>query len=106
MRRVVPRARGPPRGHPFQFHNSGNPAHQIATKETHHDSVPLMPTEFSDRIVRLPEVSNIVGLKRSAIYEAMHKEIFPKSIKLGSRAIGWKFSSIVEWIESRSKEAR
>lgn len=53
------------------------------------------------RILRLPEVKRITGLGRTSIYQMMKDGIFPRSISLGSRAIGWKFGDIREWLESR-----
>lgn len=54
---------------------------------------------MSNKIVRLPEVKDKTGLSRSSIYLRMSKGEFPKSISLGSRAIGWLESDIEQWLE-------
>lgn len=41
------------------------------------------------KIIRLPAVTNLTGLSRSAIYERISKGTFPKQICLGNRAVGW-----------------
>jgi prophage regulatory protein len=57
-------------------------------------------------IVRLPQVKAQTGLSRSTIYQLMGDGVFPKSISLGPRAIGWLASDIDEWIEARVAASR
>lgn len=54
-----------------------------------------------DRLLRLPEVERLTGLRRSAIYEQMKKGIFPRSVKAGRRAATWSESSVQSWIADR-----
>ena len=56
---------------------------------------------MSKRVNRLPVVKYRTGLSRSTIYLYMSKGLFPASISLGSRAIGWLESDIDEWLEQR-----
>lgn len=56
------------------------------------------------RIIRLNDVMDKVGLKRSSIYARILKGQFPKPISLGCKAVGWVESEIDEWIESRINE--
>jgi prophage regulatory protein len=56
---------------------------------------------MSKRVNRLPVVTYKTGLSRSTIYLYMSKGIFPASISLGMRAIGWLESDIDEWLEQR-----
>ena len=58
------------------------------------------------KIIRLPEVRERVGLSGSGIYQLINKNQFPKQIKLGSRSTGWLESEIQEWIENRIRAAR
>ena len=46
----------------------------------------LSTLRTSDRLLRLPEVQRLTGLRRSAIYEQMQRGLFPKSVK-ASRAL-------------------
>lgn len=59
-------------------------------------------TNFSSKIVRLPEVKNLTGYSRSAIYLKISQGTFPAPMSLGARAIGWLESEIVQWINERS----
>lgn len=52
------------------------------------------------RLLRLPEVMDRVGLKRSAIYQRMSEGRFPKSRSLGPKCAVWVEAEIEEWISS------
>lgn len=54
-----------------------------------------------NKIKRIKDVKNIVGLSRSSIYAMMATENFPKSIPLGLRSVGWLESDIQDWIDSK-----
>ena len=49
------------------------------------------------RLLRLPEVMQRVGLKRSAIYQRMAEGRFPKSRSLGAKCAVWVEAEIEEW---------
>lgn len=53
------------------------------------------------RILRLPDVERCVGFKRAHIYSLMGRGLFPQSVRLGPRAVGWDSLAIDEWVESR-----
>ncbi len=53
-------------------------------------------------VLRLPVVTQVVGLSRSTIYLLIQKNAFPRPIKLSERAVGWKQSDIDAWLESRA----
>ncbi|MCE7056877.1 AlpA family transcriptional regulator [Algoriphagus sp. AGSA1] len=55
------------------------------------------------RILRLEEVKARTGLSRSTIYHYMNNDLFPASIKLGYRCVGWIESEIQRWIEEKTK---
>ena len=48
----------------------------------------------------------ITGLSRSTIYLRMAEGKFPQQISLGSRAVGWINSEVIDWIEHRISESR
>lgn len=56
---------------------------------------------MTNKILKLPEVMNKTGLSRSTIYDLMAKRLFPKSVKLGERAVGWLEAEVDGWIESK-----
>ena len=61
-----------------------------------------MKGSFGGRILRLPDVKQMVGLSRSAIYRRIAQGDFPQAISLGGhKAVGWHEASIQEWIASR-----
>ncbi|MAT92859.1 MAG: DNA-binding protein [Halioglobus sp.] len=51
-----------------------------------------------ERILRRPEVQQMTGLCCSAIYARMEQGTFPKPVKLGPQAVGWKLSDVQAWI--------
>ena len=50
-----------------------------------------------DRILRRPEVERLTGLRKSTIYHLMSEGLFPRPIRLGRRAVGWRKSELTEW---------
>lgn len=64
---------------------------------------PLQPTP-ERRILRRAEVERKTGFKRAHIYGLMKAGKFPKSVRLGLRAVGWDSLEIDEWIAQRLKE--
>ncbi|MES2934833.1 MAG: AlpA family phage regulatory protein [Pseudomonadota bacterium] len=55
----------------------------------------------ANRILRMAELKTRIGLSRSTIYEFQNSGNFPRSISLGSRAVGWLESDVDAWLESR-----
>lgn len=58
---------------------------------------------IKERILRLPEVIKITGLKRSSIYRLIGEGRFPQSVSLGARAVGWLESEIENWILEKAE---
>lgn len=54
-----------------------------------------------ERLIRLPEVKQRVGLGRSTIYRLMDLGSFPRARKLGLRAIAWSEADIDNWIAGK-----
>jgi prophage regulatory protein len=52
-------------------------------------------------ILRLPAVSRVTGLRKSAIYDGIARGKFPKPIPLDRRAVGWLETEISEWQRAR-----
>ncbi|ATY80808.1 AlpA family transcriptional regulator [Aeromonas veronii] len=59
-----------------------------------------------DRILRMPEMKLRVGMSRSWIYERINPKSprfdpsFPRPVRVGTSAIGWRESSVDIWIQS------
>ena len=56
-----------------------------------------------NKIYRRPDVEHLVGLSRSPLYAMMAEGTFPKPIKLGKRAVGWRARDIETWLDARSQ---
>jgi len=56
---------------------------------------------INTKILRLPEVQMTCGMSRSSIYAGMKNGTFPKTIRLGTRMVGWTQKDIDDWIESK-----
>lgn len=54
-----------------------------------------------DKIIRLPQVRELVGMGTTAIYGKIKLGEFPKQIKLG-RLSGWLESEIQDWIKNQA----
>ena len=53
------------------------------------------------RLLRLQQVGEITGLRRSMIYQLEADGNFPRRVKLATRAVGWVESEIRAWIAAR-----
>ncbi|MDE0653910.1 MAG: AlpA family transcriptional regulator [bacterium] len=56
---------------------------------------------MTPEIYRLPAVVSACGISRSTIYEMIGRGEFPRPVKLGARAVGWRRSDIEAWLTSR-----
>ena len=54
---------------------------------------------MTDQLWRLPRVMEETGLSRSTVYELIAKDEFPRSIKIGRRAVAWRSSQVDAWKE-------
>lgn len=60
----------------------------------------------SERLIRIDEVQDKTGLRRSSIYEQIRAGTFPEQVKLGPRAAAWYEGEITAWIASRRQVGR
>jgi len=54
-----------------------------------------------DRIVRPSEASIITGRSLASIWRDEKTGTFPKRIRIGENAVGYRLSSLLEWLDSR-----
>jgi prophage regulatory protein len=54
-----------------------------------------------ERLLRMPEVEQLCGLKRSSIYRQIDAGSFPQQVRLGARAVGFPASQVQKWISDR-----
>ena len=56
-------------------------------------------TTMLEEIWRKPKVLAAIGMGNTWLYEAVERGDFPKPVKLGSRAVGWRKSDVQAWLE-------
>jgi prophage regulatory protein len=54
-------------------------------------------------LLRLGQVEQATGLKKSAIYAKIKNGEFPVAVRLGSRSVAWRSDDIQEWIDGLPK---
>jgi len=54
-----------------------------------------------ERVLRLAEVTKMVGLSRTTLWRMEQKGEFPARVPLSSRSVGWRFIDIDNWIKNR-----
>lgn len=54
--------------------------------------------------LRLPEVIRRTGYKKASIYNMVRNGEFPKSVKIGPRAVAWDSNEIEAWIVSKKNQ--
>ena len=56
---------------------------------------------IADRLLRRPEVEQIVGAGTSTLYKMVREGRFPKPIKITAAAVRWRLSEINAWMEAK-----
>ena len=51
-----------------------------------------------DRLIKIQEVTERVGIGRSSIYKLMRASGFPLPLKLGGRAVRWSVAELDAWV--------
>ncbi len=78
-----------------------------ATKEQIVSTIVDIVDADEDRLIRLPEVIDMSGLKRSEIYRKMDQGTFPGSVSLGGTgrrpAVGWHLREVRAWLRKRER---
>ena len=58
----------------------------------------VAPTQ--NRILRIRQVLEVTGLRRTALYEKRNANEFPEPVKLGKRAVGWREADVHAWMDN------
>ena len=61
---------------------------------------------MSEKLLRIPSLTEKTGLGKSTIYQMVKDGRFPKQIKIGLRASGWLESEVDEWIRKQVAASR
>lgn len=68
----------------------------------HVTAPPSSPVGETPRLLaRLPVVLKVTGLGRSTIYRWVADGSFPPPVRLGPRAVAWRWSDLDRWTQSR-----
>ena len=60
------------------------------------------PVVDDERLLRLSEVENMTGFKKSFIYKQGEKGNFPRRRKIGQSA-RWVLSEVIEWMNNQKE---
>ena len=55
------------------------------------------------KLLKLREVQQLTALSRSALYELMAADLFPRPIRVGVRSVRWYEHEVHEYIASRPR---
>ena len=60
------------------------------------------PTQTKpEKLLRLPEVEALTGLKKTSLYNGAHDGSFPKPIRISARCVAWRESDLLAWQAQR-----
>ena len=62
--------------------------------------------DSDEKIYRVNKVLEKTGLPKSTLYAKMKDGDFPRPIKLGKRAVGWKCKDVQNWLDAKSEPAQ
>lgn len=54
-----------------------------------------------DRVLRRPELLDRLSIGRSTLYAWIADGLFPRPIRIGKRAAGWRQSIVEDWLTRR-----
>ncbi|HRN76526.1 AlpA family phage regulatory protein [Ottowia sp.] len=57
-----------------------------------------------DRLLRLPDVEQLAGIKKSTIYQLMREGKFPQCVRITRRLSAWPESAVLTWVHERIRE--
>ena len=67
-----------------------------------HQSGPAVPR---DRLLRLPAVEALTGLKKSTLYALQKSGDFPRAVQVTPRCVAWKEAAVLQWVQDRQPVA-
>jgi prophage regulatory protein len=66
------------------------------------DSENSTPVDSASRFARMATVVHMTGLCRATIYRMIANKRFPAQVKIGLRAVGWRWSDLERWSQERT----
>lgn len=62
----------------------------------------MSSSQSAEKILRIREVEQVSGLKKTTIYQGVKQGTFPAPVRLSVRAVGWHAAAIFEWVATRT----
>jgi len=59
------------------------------------------PQVKRDRLLPMPDVEIITGVKKSTIYKLMKERQFPTPVQITARRVAWPESRVLQWVQER-----
>ena len=63
--------------------------------------LPIATTPTAPAVLRVSQLLPMLGIGRMTLHRWVASGSFPKPIRLGPNAIGWKAGDVSAWIETR-----
>lgn len=54
-----------------------------------------------DNLIRPNKLAEILGVSKPTLYRRMKEPDFPRKVRISSKAVGFKESEVIAWIESK-----
>lgn len=59
------------------------------------------PQVLRDRLLKLPQVEEVTGLRKSTIYALQKEGRFPHCVQITARCVAWPESRVLQWVQDR-----
>jgi prophage regulatory protein len=59
------------------------------------------PPVKRDRLLRLPEVEGLTGLKKSSIYGLVKAGKFVRPVRISARCVAWPEQACLQWVQDQ-----
>ncbi len=57
--------------------------------------------KLPDRVLRIAEVEDMVGMSEATIWREIQTGQFPPALRLSARCRGWRLSDLLSWLATR-----
>lgn len=54
-----------------------------------------------DRLIRLPEVEALTGLRKSSLYAMAKSGSFPRALRISARCVAWSEAQVLAWVQDQ-----
>lgn len=61
----------------------------------------IQQAQTEKALARRRQVEQLVQLSRSTIYAAVKAGTFPAPVRIGARAVAWRWADLETWLEAR-----